>query len=72
MAVTNDLVTDRRVLRHAEALREAGFEVELVGRNELGVRNKKTWKFYAEYNLRLWWRLMSMTALFINFPHILP
>jgi hypothetical protein len=39
-------------------LREAGFEVELVGRNELGVRNKKTWKFYAEYNLRLWWRLM--------------
>ncbi len=58
MAVTNDLVTDRRVMRHAEALREAGCEVILIGRNELRVKSKKTWKFYAEYNLRLWWRLL--------------
>ena len=58
MAVTNDLVTDRRVMRHAEALREAGCEVVLIGRNELRVRHQKSWKFYAEYNLRLWWRLM--------------
>ncbi len=58
MAVTNDLVTDRRVMRHAAALCEAGCEVTLIGRNELGVRNRKTWKFYAEYNLRLWWRLL--------------
>ena len=60
MAVTNDLVTDRRVMRHAAALREAGYEVILIGRNELKVRSKKTWRFYAEYNLRLWWRLMRM------------
>lgn len=60
MAVTNDLVTDRRVMRHAEALREGGCDVVLVGRNELGVRSQKTWKFYAEYNLRLWWRLLRM------------
>lgn len=58
MAVTNDLVTDRRVMRHAEALRGAGCEVTLIGRNELRVRHQKSWKFYAEYNLRLWWRLM--------------
>lgn len=58
MAATNDLVTDRRVLRHARTLREIGYEVELLGRNDLRVRNKKTWKFYAEYNLRLWWRLL--------------
>ena len=58
MAVTNDLVTDRRVMRHAATLREAGCEVILVGRNDLGVKNKKSWRFYAEYNLRLWWRLM--------------
>jgi glycosyltransferase involved in cell wall biosynthesis len=58
MAVTNDLVTDRRVMRHVETLREAGYAVTLIGKNDLRVRNKKTWKFYAEYNLRLWWRLL--------------
>ena len=58
MAVTNDLVTDRRVMRHAETLRAAGFEVELLGRRELGMKKKKGWRFYAEYNVRLWWRLM--------------
>lgn len=58
MAVTNDLVTDRRVMRHAEALREAGFEVALIGRRELGVRSRKGWMFYAEYNVRLWRKLM--------------
>ncbi|MBO4586869.1 MAG: glycosyltransferase family 4 protein [Bacteroidales bacterium] len=58
MAVTNDLVTDRRVMRHAEALREAGCEVILIGRKELGVRAKKGWKFYVEYNVRLLWRLL--------------
>ncbi len=60
MAVTNDLVTDRRVLRHAAALREAGYAVDLVGRNDLRVRAKKTWRFYAEYNLRLFFRLLRM------------
>ncbi len=33
MAVTNDVVTDRRVARHAAALAEAGCEVVLVGRD---------------------------------------
>lgn len=60
MAVTNDLVTDRRVLRHAAALREGGCAVDLVGRNELCVRATKTWRFYAEYNLRLFFRLLRM------------
>ena len=58
MAVTNDLVTDRRVMRHATALREVGYDVTLLGRNELRVRSRKGWQFYAEYNLRLWWRLL--------------
>ena len=58
MAVTNDLVTDRRVMRHAEALREVGCEVILIGRKELSVRMKKSWEFYVEYNVRLLWRLL--------------
>ena len=62
MAVSNDLLTDRRVLRHAEALREAGYAVALVGRRELGVRCKRGWLFYAEYNLRLMVRLLSRKA----------
>ena len=58
MAVTNDLVTDRRVLRHAATLREAGYEVTLFGRNDLHVRSRRSWRFYAEYNLRLLLRLL--------------
>jgi len=58
MAVTNDLVTDRRVLRHAATLREGGYEVTLFGRNDLHVRSRRSWRFYAEYNLRLCWRLL--------------
>ncbi len=58
MAVTNDLVTDRRVLRHAATLREEGYAVTLFGRNDLHVRSRRSWRFYAEYNLRLCWRLL--------------
>jgi len=58
MAVTNDLVTDRRVLRHAATLREGGYAVTLFGRNDLHVRSRRSWRFYAEYNLRLCWRLL--------------
>ena len=32
MAVTNDLLTDQRVDRSCRALREAGYEVTLIGR----------------------------------------
>lgn len=58
MAVTNDLVTDRRVLRHAATLGSTGYDVVLVGRKELHVRSKRGWRFYAEYNVRLCWRLL--------------
>ena len=58
MAVTNDLLTDRRVMRHAQALREEDYDVMLFGRKELKMRMKKSWKFYAEYNVRLFWRLL--------------
>ena len=62
MAVTNDLVTDRRVQRHAATLREAGYEVTLVGKNDLGMKAKKGWRFYAEYNIRLLFRLLKEKA----------
>ena len=57
MAVTNDLVTDRRVMRHAEALRDAGYEVLVIGRNDLELKHSRGWLFYAEYNLKLFRRL---------------
>lgn len=53
MAVTNDLVTDRRVMRHVAALREAGYEVSVIGRNDLVLKHCRGWLFYAEYNLKL-------------------
>ena len=62
MAVTNDLLTDRRVMRHAETLREAGCEVECIGKGELGVKARRGWRFYAEYNVRLMLRLLRSRA----------
>ena len=53
MAVTNDLVTDRRVMRHVVSLREAGYEVSVIGRNDLVLKHCCGWIFYAEYNLKL-------------------
>lgn len=55
MAVTNDLVTDRRVLRHVETLRDAGFEVSVIhrGNEAMKTRYHKGWLFYAEYNFLL-------------------
>ena len=74
MAVTDDVVTDQRVLRHVEALREAGYGVKVVGRRgvksgkwkvESGgevvlmrLRHRRGWRFYAEFNWRLFWLLM--------------
>ena len=70
MAVTNDLVTDRRVLRHAETLREAGYEVVLIGVSSsvkstpncslLTTHYKKGWRFYLEFNVSLRRRLMEL------------
>lgn len=58
MAVTNDLATDRRVQRHAATLRSAGYAVLLLGRGDLYVRSSRSFRFYAEYNLRLFFRLL--------------
>ena len=60
MAVSNDLLTDQRVMRHVEALREAGFVVETVCRTDLPVRWQRGWRFYAAFNWRLWRRLRGM------------
>lgn len=54
MAVSNDLLTDQRVMRHVEALREAGYEVDTVCRTDFPVRWQKGWRFYAAFNWRLW------------------
>ena len=54
MAVSNDLLTDQRVMRHVEALREAGCEVTTVCRTDLPVRWQRGWRFYAAFNWRLW------------------
>lgn len=60
MAVSNDLLTDQRVMRHVEALREAGCEVTTVCRTDLPVRWQRGWRFYAAFNWRLWRRLRRM------------
>ncbi len=67
LSVTNDLVTDQRVHRVAATLMKHGAQVTLVGRllhNSLPIHReyathrmrllfKRSWLFYAEYNIRL-------------------
>ena len=53
MSVTNDVVTDRRVQRHATTLREAGYDVVILGRRELPTRHGRGWRFYLEFNIAL-------------------
>ena len=60
MAVTNDLVTDRRVQRHCKALREAGYAVRTVCRTDLTVRHSRGWRFYAGFNFKLRRRLLNI------------
>ena len=66
--VTNDLVYDQRVLRHADYLQKNNHKIFLVGRRKLNTNKEitlnfphkrfemifsKSWMFYAEYNIRL-------------------
>lgn len=73
MAVTNDLVTDRRVDRHCRELTAAGYEVLLIGRllphskeverpyrtERMALRHLRGPKFYAEFNQRVARRIVE-------------
>lgn len=79
ISVTNDLVTDQRVIRTCECLNELGFEILLVGRklkNSLDVNLpydyqrfqlffNKGFLFYAEFNLRLFFKLLMTRKKFL-------
>lgn len=73
LSVTNDLYTDQRVNKMALFLKKKGYDVTLVGirhRNSptLETRTyetyrmrmifKRSWKFYAEYNIKLFFYLL--------------
>lgn len=73
ISVTSDLVTDQRVQRAAGTLKDAGYQILVVGRKlpdslELSAKRFKTQRFrlwfnkgplfYANYNLRLTWLLL--------------
>lgn len=75
VAVTNDLATDQRVARTCQALAEAGYRVTLIGRClpaspampdrpyatvRMRLLFKRSALFYAEYNVRLWLRLLFL------------
>lgn len=77
MAVTNDLVTDQRVHRSCSALTQAGLRVTLVGRRlpdspamaprdystcRMSLLFRRSALFYAEYNMRLFLRLLFSRA----------
>ncbi len=73
MAVTNDLVTDRRVDRHCRELTVVGYEVLLIGRllphskeverpyrtERMELRHLRGPKFYAEFNQRVARRIVE-------------
>lgn len=74
ISVTNDLTTDQRVLRTCDCFNGMGFEILLIGRRmknslEVNIPYKtfrfhlifnKGFLFYAEYNLRLFIKLLFM------------
>lgn len=88
MAVTNDLVTDQRVHRSCLTLQQAGYDVVIIGRRfrhstplqrtyrTIRMRlvfNRKAF-FYAEYNLRLFLRLLFLrgSLIYANDTDTLP
>lgn len=76
LSVTNDLSTDQRVDKVARSLQKMGFQVVLIGRllpesvplrRDYPCHRMKLWfrkgaLFYAEYNLRLFFLLMTTRA----------
>jgi len=77
ISVINDLVTDQRIDRTASVLADMGFEVLMVGRRKFDsprmpertyetFRMRLLWEkgpmFYAEYNIRLFFLLLSRPA----------
>lgn len=76
MAVSDDLLTDQRVLRACDALFNAGYGVSLVGRawpdksplsrpyrsNKMSLLFKRSALFYAEFNIRLFLKLIFSRA----------
>jgi len=73
---TNDLGTDKRVLKTAQTLAQAGYDITLIGRYITGrelpkvtytLKIFKMWfnsgfKFYAEFNIRLFFYLLLKKA----------
>lgn len=74
ISVINDLVTDQRIARTASVLDDLGFEILMVGRRKFDsphmpdrkyetLRMRLLWEkgplFYAEYNIRLFFLLLS-------------
>lgn len=76
MAVTNDIVTDQRVHRSCMTLLQQGWQVSLIGRwlpesiplqrpyttHRMRLVFRKKAVFYAEYNIRLFLRLLFARA----------
>jgi glycosyltransferase involved in cell wall biosynthesis len=77
ISVINDLVTDQRIAKTADVLVDLGFEVLMVGRRKFDsprmpqrnyetIRMQLLWEkgpfFYAEYNIRLFFLLLSRPA----------
>ncbi len=72
ISVTNDLVTDQRVIRTCECFNELGFEILLIGRKlkkssevefpyktlRFNLIFNQGFLFYAEYNFRLFFKLL--------------
>lgn len=76
ISATSDLYTDQRVLKTARSLHNNGYDILLIGRELPGSKDlsvpyeylrmklifKNSFLFYAEYNLRLFFLLLSTKA----------
>ncbi len=82
VAVSNDMLTDRRVARHVLTMLEAGYQVSIVCRAPqvpashqlpaacypLHTKSARGWRFYAELNMKLWRELVRLKpdAVWVN------